>query len=325
LNPLVTVVVPTYQGETFVRATIDSVLAQTWSPFELIVVDDGSSDGTVAILESYGDRLRLVRQENRGVSAARNRGAAEGRGEFLAFLDHDDLWEPQLLATLVPILAADPKLGLVYSDASVIDARGNVRGRRGTYLNYRHGQVFEELLHGNFIPVETTILRASLFRELGGCDEKLRYLEDYELCLRFARHGPIGFHPGTLARYRIHARNLSHDLEPMLLEWLAVLERLRAPQSKLEPHQLAVVREEDARLSCDMAWRVLRRHDLDAARRWMARANGGGPFVRRLQIAVLRTILTILPRAAGDAVLRRLPRRKLYGVGAADTGDDPPA
>jgi GT2 family glycosyltransferase len=235
------------------------------------------------------------------------------------------LWEPQLLSTLVPILASDPKLGLVYSDASVIDARGTVRGRRGTYLDYHHGQVFEHLLRGNFIPVETTLLRASLFRELGGCDEKLRYLEDYELCLRFARHSPVGFHPGTLARYRIHARNLSHHLEPMLLEWLAVLERLRAPESKLEPHQLAVVEHEDARLASEMVWRALRRHDLDAAQRWKRRARGGGALGRRLQIAVLRTILTVLPHAAGEAVLRRLPRRKLYGVGAADTGDEPPA
>lgn len=324
MNPLVTVVVPTYQGETFVRATIDSVLAQTYSPFELIVVDDGSSDRTVPILQGYGDRLRLVRQKNRGVSAARNRGASEGNGEFLAFLDHDDLWEPQLLATLVPILAADPRLGLVYSDASVIDASGAVRGRRGTYLNYHHGEIFEQLLRGNFIPVETTLLRASLYRELGGCDEGLRYLEDYELCLRCARRAPVGFHPGILARYRIHARNLSHDLEPMLLEWLAVLERLRRPESALEPRHTAVILEEEARLAADLAWRALRRHDLPAARKWIERSGGRAPFARRLQVSALHAILSVLPRSAGDSVLRRLPRRKLYGVGAADTRDAPP-
>ncbi|MCY2960589.1 MAG: glycosyltransferase [Planctomycetota bacterium] len=319
MSPRVTVVVPTYQGEAFVRATLDSVLAQTYTDYELVVCDDGSTDGTLAILGSYGDRLRLVKQANRGVAAARNRAAETARGEFLAFLDHDDLWEPELLATLVPLLSADSGTGLVYSDALVIDKAGLVRGRRGQYLNYHAGEVFDHLLHGNFIPVETTLMRTALYRELGGCDVGLRYLEDYELCLRVARRARIGFHPGPLARYRVHDRNLSHDREPMLVEWISVLERLRAPEQGLSPAQIAVVLDEEARLALDLAWRALRRRDVTTANRWIARSGGRAPLGRRIQVRTLWCLLRMLPQAAADAVLGALPKRKLYGVDAPPT------
>lgn len=316
MNPLVTVVVPTYQGEAYVRATLDSVLAQTFTDYELVVCDDGSTDGTLAILGSYGDKLRLVRQKNRGVAAARNRAAETARGEFLAFLDHDDLWEPEMLATLVPLLQADPAVGLVYSDALVIDKTGLVRGRRGRYLQYHQGDVFDHLLHGNFIPVETTLMRTALYRELGGCDEGLRYLEDYDLCLRVARKARVGFHPGPLARYRVHDRNLSHDREPMLVEWIAVLERMRAPEQGLIEAQTAVVLEEEARLALDLAWRALRRRDVTTANRWIARSGGRAPLWRRIQVRTLWCLLRMLPQVAADAILACLPKRKLYGVDA---------
>jgi len=320
VNPLVTVVVPTYQGANFVRQTLDSVLAQTFKDFELVVCDDGSTDETLAILGSYGDRLRLVKQKNRGVAAARNRAAQSARGEFLAFLDHDDLWEPEMLATLVPILRADDSLGLVYSDALVIDKTGAVRGRRGQYLTYHQGDVFDALLRGNFIPVETTLMRTALYRELGGCDEGLRYLEDYDLCLRVARRARIGFHPGPLARYRVHDRNLSHDREPMSIEWMAVLERLRSPEQALTPAQIEIVLDEEARLANDLAWRALRRHDVTTSNRWIARAGSRAPLGHRIRVRTLWCLMRMLPQFAADFVLARLPRRKLYGVDAPGSG-----
>lgn len=316
MNPLVTVVVPTYQGAKFVRQTLDSVLAQTFRDFELVVCDDGSTDETLAILGSYGDRLRLVKQKNRGVAAARNRAAQTARGEFLAFLDHDDLWEPEMLAKLVPILRADEALGLVYSDALVIDKTGAVRGQRGQYLTYHEGDVFDALLRGNFIPVETTLMRTALYRELGGCDEGLRYLEDYDLCLRVARRTRIGFHPGPLASYRVHDRNLSHNREPMLVEWMAVLERLRAPEQALTLAQIEIVLDEEARLANDLAWRALRRRDVTAANGWIARAGSRAHLTSRMRVRTLWCLMRMLPQFAADFVLARLPRRKLYGVDA---------
>ncbi len=316
MNPLVSVVVPTYNGEAFVRETLDSILAQRYAPCEVLVCDDGSNDGTLAILESYGERIRVLHQQHRGVAAARNRAASEARGEFLAFLDHDDVWEPHLLSTLVPILVARGEVGLVYADAWVIDAAGAVRGRRGSFLRYAEGRIFADLLGGNFIPVETTLLRTALFHAVGGCDEGLRYLEDYELCLRIARQTEVAFHAGPLARYRVHARNLSHDLEPMLLEWIQVLDRLQQGKGALDAEQSARVDRERARLQADLAWRALRRGDVAAADEWIARSRGAAPLGLRARVRTLRTLLRVLPGGMGRALLDRLPRRRLYGVSA---------
>jgi glycosyltransferase involved in cell wall biosynthesis len=314
VNPLVSVIVPTYNGEAFLRETLDSVFAQTYQPFEVVVCDDGSSDQTLAILAEYAGRLRLVQQKNQGVAAARNRASLEARGEFLAFLDHDDLWEPHMLATLVPMLVAHPSFGLVYADAWIIDSKSNLRGRRGSFLHYAHGDVLEPLLHGNFIPVETTLMRARLFRELCGCDVSLRYMEDYELCLRAARATQVGFHPEPLARYRIHERNLSHEIEPMLVEWLRLIETMERRVGALTPAQSSLVERERRRLCVDLAWRALRHRELAAADEWMRRAGRHGPATRTLRVRALRMTLGMLPAPVGDALLRLLPRRKLYGV-----------
>ena len=317
MNPLVSVVVPAYNGASFVRETLESVLSQSWSPFGVIVCDDGSTDGTPAILESFGARIRVVRQANSGVAAARNRAAAEANGELLAFLDHDDVWEPSMLSTLVPRLASDGELGLVYADAWIIDARGRLYGRRGRYLHYAEGWVFDRLLRGNFIPVETTLMRTRLFRELGGCDPGLRYLEDYDLCLRVARRARIGFHPEPLARYRIHDHNLSHELEPMLVEWLRLIDGMRAPRSdrpELTSEQRAILDEESDRLCTDLAWRAVRRRDLAGIDAWLARAGPRSPRGKLWRVRGMRLALAALPRPAGELLVKLLPRRKLYGL-----------
>jgi GT2 family glycosyltransferase len=182
--------------------------------------------------------------------------------------------------------------------------------------------VFDHLLRGNFIPVETTLMRTALYRDLGGCDEGLRYLEDYDLCLRVARKTRVGFHPGPLARYRVHDTNLSHEREPMLVEWIAVLERLRAPEHALTPEQVEIVLGEESRLACDLAWRALRRRDVTTANRWIARAGDRAPLPRRIQVRTLWCLLRMLPQVAADAILRVLPKRKLYGVDAPPPGAD---
>jgi hypothetical protein len=290
------------------------VLAQDYAPLEVIVCDDGSRDGTLAILESFGSKIRLVRQKNQGVAAARNRAAQEAHGELIAFLDHDDVWEKNLLTTLVPLFALAPDVDMAYADAWVIDSRGERRGRRGTFLRYAEGAVFEPLLHGNFMPVETTLMRTSVFRAVGGYDVSLRYLEDYELCLRIARRTRVRFHREPLARYRIHERNLSHELEPMLVEWLRLLETLEARVGALEPAQRAIVEREHDRLCADLSWRAVRRGDVSGSAAWARRAGAGSSRRMLLQARVLRCCLRCLPAGMGQALLRRLPRRKLYGV-----------
>jgi len=323
--PELSVVVPAFNGARFLDETLDSVLAQRGVELELIVVDDGSTDGTRELLARRGARLRWEAQANQGVAAARNRGAALARGAHLAFLDQDDLWEPDCARTLLDALAARPGCSLVYADSWVIDARGRMHGRRGRFLRCASGEVFAALLRRNFVPVETTLFARAGFEALGGYDPTLRYLEDWELCLRAARRGPFAFVDRPLARYRVHARNLSHAFEPLLLEGFTLLERVEArcaPLSAREREQLALERR---RLALDLAWKALRRNDRAAARDWRARAArtaGSGPAWAltgaRLRVAGLDLALALLPERLGAALLARLPAQRLYGLRASD-------
>src|SRR5436190_9018266 len=117
----VSVVIPTYNYARYLGAAIDSALQQTHAPLEVIVVDDGSTDDTPRLLDGYGDRIRVIRQKNSGVAAARNAGVREARGELIAFLDSDDLWKPRKLELQIARFEADPGLGLVHCGAETLD------------------------------------------------------------------------------------------------------------------------------------------------------------------------------------------------------------
>lgn len=312
--PLVSVVIATYNGERFVAETLDSVLAQTWEHLEVIVCDDGSTDGTLDILAGYRDRVLVHRQKNRGVSAARNRGASFARGEYIAFLDHDDLWEPDMLERQVGLLLARKGHGLVYGDSWIIDTQGHSFGQRKSFLEYREGDVYGELLQGNFIPIETAVLPAAVFRALGGFDTRLRYLEDYELYLRVAERYPVAFQPHPVARYRIHERNLSHDKEALLKEWVAVLDGLLLVDTARPAEQRAIIERERARRCAEVAWQQLRRVDLAAADRWLERAGKHCPAGLRTRVTSCRKLFGVLPAPVARRLVAWMPRRRLYGL-----------
>jgi glycosyltransferase involved in cell wall biosynthesis len=168
-----------------VREAVDSVLAQTTREFELIVVDDGSTDGSAEALSDLSHRLTLVRQKQRGVSAARNRGATLARGEFLAFLDSDDLWLPEKLAVQISYLKTFPDVSLCHTE--------ELWERRGRRVNPRRkhskaeGRPFRRLLRDSLVSPSAVVIRKSLFEEAGGFDESLPACEDYALWLRISR------------------------------------------------------------------------------------------------------------------------------------------
>lgn len=318
MKTLVSVVVPTFNGAAFVRAAIESVLAQAHSHVELLVCDDGSKDDSVEILRGFGDRIRLFQQPNAGVSAARNRCLAHARGELVAFLDQDDLWEPDYLSTQVPLLLAHPEWSFVYADSLIIDRTGAVHGRRGEYLTYREGQVFAALLRGNFVPIETLLMRTALCRSLEGFRTDLRYLEDWELCLRAARVGPVGFTARALARYRVHDRNLSRDIDAIVREYASVLAELVAGKGAERGLELAasegsIARAELLRRRTDLAWMALRRVDLVEADRWLADLPRQGRTSLRA-LRVLRALLDWIPAPLFRRALGLLPARRLYGL-----------
>src|SRR6185369_17057737 len=206
--PTVSVLLPTYDRAEYLGAAIESVLGQTFGDLELIVVDDGSTDGTERVLASITDpRLRVIRRPHAGCAAALNAGLAVARGRHIARNDSDDVWLPELLAELVPLLDARPELGMVYARCDGMHADGAPSGAtRGGPLRYPD-DAFSSLLYANYTPSIATIYRRTCLERVGDYDEGLTYAEDWDLALRVARHFPVAFVDRMLARIREHPGN----------------------------------------------------------------------------------------------------------------------
>jgi glycosyltransferase involved in cell wall biosynthesis len=181
--PKVSVIIPTSNRRDFVREAIASVLAQTYRDFELLVVDDGSNDNTSAAVQAFDD-VRYVFQPNHGVSAARNRGVALSDGEFLAFLDSDDLWQPRKLAYQVAFFAARADARICQTEE--IWLRHGVRVNPHNKHRKVGGDIFARSLELCLVSPSAVMLRRELFEQVGGFDESLPACEDYDLWLRIA-------------------------------------------------------------------------------------------------------------------------------------------
>jgi len=218
---LVSVVIPTYNARQFLNQAVASVANQTFRNLEVIIVDDGSTDGTEPPSQAQmGDiPLRYVRQSNQGPSAARNRGLAEAAGEFIAFLDADDLWLPSKLEHQMQYFRQHFDYGLVYTDIAYTDAAGKVvapsafkvighdPGRGG------EGWVFERELLNNFIFPSTVVMRRCIFDDVGLFDPRLVPAEMTDLFLRISRRYQVGCVPLTLAKRRRHKEALTATFE----------------------------------------------------------------------------------------------------------------
>jgi len=191
-----------------IAEAIDSVLNQTFKDFELIVVDNYSGDNTESIVKSYSDnRIRYFKNRNKGlVSINRNYGIKKSCGEYIAFLDDDDLWLPEKLEKQVELLDSNNAAGLVYSDSYIIDSNGDLREH--TYFYSRKpvaGNVLNELLLNNPIPLLTTIVKRELLNKVGGFNPRYKIAQDYDLWLRMAEYCPIDFIEQPLAKFRVHS------------------------------------------------------------------------------------------------------------------------
>jgi glycosyltransferase involved in cell wall biosynthesis len=188
-HPTVSVIIPTFNRGWILREAIDSVLAQDHGDYELIVVDDGSTDDTRAILGAYGRQIIALRQPNRGVSAARNRGIAESRAQLVAFLDSDDVWLPQKLTRQVAFFQSNPEALICQTEETWV--------RDGVRLNpkKRHqkpaGMIFEPSLALCLVSPSAVMIRKPLFDTVGLFDERLPACEDYDLWLRISCRYPV--------------------------------------------------------------------------------------------------------------------------------------
>jgi glycosyltransferase involved in cell wall biosynthesis len=206
--PLVSVILPVYNREALIARAIESVLAQTYRPLELLVVDDGSTDGTRAALESFGDRIAVFEQPHAGAYVARNLALRHARGELAAFIDSDDVWLPQKLSWQVPLMRR-PEVGLVFGDAL------HVPSRRRTCFHVSppaRGRVADRLAFANFVPTITVLARRACLEEAGGFSEENEISCDYPMWFRIALRHELDYVDEVVAEYTVHAGGISYDL-----------------------------------------------------------------------------------------------------------------
>ncbi|MBI3899535.1 MAG: glycosyltransferase [Gammaproteobacteria bacterium] len=265
--PLVSVVIPAYNGASTLAESLDSVLAQTYPNIETVVVDDGSLDNTSEVLRRYGDKVRSIRQPNGGLASARNLGLKHACGDYIALLDADDICLPGRIALQVAFLEAHPELVLCSSDFSAFDKSGDIAtsfigeyynsvGRRDggvaslfarradikpeasaltTAVPAYAGNVYERVVEGNFIHPPTVLFRRSLVDTVGAFDGHLKNMCDYDWLIRVSRIGQVGYIDRPLIRYRLSESQMSGDRNQVVvkLDLVQVLANVRSADPEL--------------------------------------------------------------------------------------------
>ena len=300
--PRVSVVIPTYNYARYVSEAIDSVLAQSFEELEVIVVDDGSTDQTAEILRAFGGQLCDIRQEHRGLSAARNTGIRAARGQYVAFLDSDDLWLPDKVSLQVARLDAEPEVGLVYGETLLFDdSTPATLTLHSHFAPHPSGRILSWLVCENVIPSPTPMVRRELFERVGLFDETLSACEDWDMWIRIARVCEIAYVDRVLAKKRQHQENMSLDSERLMPNGLRVLEKaFSAPDPSQELHGLR--RKAFGRSYADFGLHRFHTGRYEQARRHLIRAVTLDPRLLFYQntAAVLSTCLL------GSAAARKL-------------------
>jgi glycosyltransferase involved in cell wall biosynthesis len=242
--PQISVVIPIYKVEKFIRSSIQSVLSQTFSDFELLLIDDGSPDDSRKIYENFMDpRIRIISQENRGLSAARNTGIRHAKGDILAFLDGDDLWVPNKLEKHLEHLRKFPEVGISFSRSEFIDEEGESLGNyqmpKLSDITASHLLFQNPIGNGSAAVVRREVLDSICYKpqvqmgeanEIWYFDETLRRAEDIDCWLRVSilTSWKIEGIPEALTLYRINSKGLSADLYSQLQSWEQVIEKTRS-------------------------------------------------------------------------------------------------
>ena len=228
-EPLVSVVIPTYNGAVYLSTAIESVLAQTYTPMECIVIDDGSTDDTPAIIASFGPRIRGMSQTNAGFARARNRGARLARGELISFLDHDDCWRPTKVKRQVQAIAGRSDVAVVYTAVELIDERG---AHLGTIPAPPATAALRNtiLMEAPHLALEQgALIRREAFFSLGGFDERLTTSIGCDLACRLALDYAVEPVDEPLAAYRQHSEHqMHHDLSSLERDMRLIYRKLLA-------------------------------------------------------------------------------------------------
>ncbi len=217
----VSVVIPCFNHAQYLPEAIESALNQSYLPAEVIVIDDGSTDPTPEVAAQYQNCIKYIRQNNRGLSAARNAGIRQAKGDLITFLDADDLWLQGFIKALIPLFD-QPNVGATYCGSQFIDPTGKLLPQKQTIV-ISPGKFQDYLLDGNFLPVHSVLIRHKVFDKIGGFDETLTALEDYDMWLRISRHYFFLGRPDVLALTRVCPDSMSADPDRMASQEQALI------------------------------------------------------------------------------------------------------
>lgn len=235
--PEVSVVIPTYNRASLLAEALESVLNQTYKYFEIIVVDDGSTDSTDAVIKPYIGSIKYIRQNNQGNGAARNTGIKEAKGEFVAFLDSDDLWLPDKLEKQIKYLQEHPDVDMVYGNGIIF---GNTKDSGRSLISHKKARQLSKkvTLRDEFmkstIRSSTILIRKNILDELGGFDPNLRVCVDGDFSLRTLSKYKVAFMDDILIRYRKHDGNISSNREQRMIHSIRLIQNLLSNKPELE-------------------------------------------------------------------------------------------
>jgi len=301
----VTVVMAVYNASWCVEKALDSIAAQTLQPFEVLVCDDGSVDGTPDLIEQrYGERFTVLRLPHRNAAATRRVGLEQASGEWLAFVDADDVWSPDKLERQMAFLARHPELRWLSSDGAFVSAEGVIR--ESWLSDYFQpvrdltGDLFPALLQRCFPLMSSVLLHRDAYAAVGGIDPAIVYSHDYDLWLRVAARYPCGLMSDRLVQYLYHPGQLSRRLEDRARDDLAIMRRIEHGSLGQRPAVRGSAAERAAALEFELALHCYRSGRVAEGRARLWRAAAGGPLPRR----ALALCGAISPAGALPALMR---------------------
>jgi glycosyltransferase involved in cell wall biosynthesis len=317
--PRVSVIIPAYNAAATIAGTIDSVFAQTVRDFEIICVDDGSTDATLSIVKHYGERVRLIEQANSGPAAARNNGARNSPGEYLAFLDADDVWAAQFLERSVAALDADPTLSLVYCNCALADSEGVPIDTTLVGSGFDHAPSLQELLTRLWpIMPSAALVRRSAYDACGGYRDALKgasfRFEDVDFWIKMREQGPFGYIAEPLITWRFAWFPRQLKRLPDYSKALHVFEAYLQERYGVSAAPLVEARARAPRsILATIGLKALRDGDRPRARAAFARAIRVDPYRLKNYLRWMRTFLPHrLANSLSGSSSRRARSRRAY-------------
>ena len=308
--PNVSVVIPTYNSAKFLVESINSVLDQNYKDYEIIVIDDGSTDNTKEVLMPFMSKIRYIFKENGGPASARNMGISQSKGKYIAFLDSDDLWLPEKLELQISMLEKRPDVGLVHSDATLFDESGKLENlHKGLDRKYLHGDIFPHLFTRNFIMTLTVIAKKECFENVGLFDKNLLRAQDYDMWLRISNNFGIGYIDGPLAMHRDHGEQISKNTDKTLLYAMKVIEKTIENCPDIESKIGYPPKHRFAALYFSAGYDYFERNNSHQAREHFLTALSYKPLDLKISIYCLSTLL-----GSRSVFLMRRARQRLRNI-----------